>query len=53
MIDDGNIADKVRAVVPDGVDKALELVGTTTLYDALRATKTHGVVCFTGMLANK
>ena len=32
---------------------ALELVGTPTLPDTLRATRLHGVVCFTGMLSNQ
>jgi NADPH:quinone reductase len=53
VIDDGNVALRVRAVVPEGVDKALELVGTPTLPDTLRATRMHGVVCFTGMLSNQ
>jgi NADPH:quinone reductase len=52
LIDDGKIADRVRDIVPDGVDTALELVGTPTLPDTLAATKVHGVVCFTGMLSN-
>jgi len=53
IIDDGHIADQVRAIVPDGVDAALELVGTPTLPDTLRSTRVHGVVCFTGMLSNQ
>ena len=36
-----------------GVDAALELVGTPTLPDTLRATRIHGTVCFTGMLSNQ
>jgi NADPH:quinone reductase len=52
MIDDGQIADRVRDILPSGVDTALELVGTPTLPDTLAATKVHGVVCFTGMLSN-
>ena len=51
--DDGGLAAAVRRIVPDGVDAALELVGTPTLPDTLRATRVHGVVCFTGMLANR
>jgi NADPH2:quinone reductase len=31
----------------------LELIGTPTLPDTLRATRVHGVVCFTGMLSNE
>ncbi|MEZ4657287.1 MAG: zinc-binding dehydrogenase [Caldilineaceae bacterium] len=53
LLDDGAIADKVRAILPAGVDAALELVGTPTLPDTLRATAIHGVVCFTGMLSNQ
>jgi len=53
VIDDGVIADRVRQVVPAGVDIALELVGTSTLRDTLASTRTHGTVCFTGMLSNE
>jgi len=53
VIDDGDIADRVRSIIPDGVDAALELIGTPTLPDTLRATRIHGVVCFTGMLSNQ
>lgn len=53
LIDDGAIAEQARDIVPGGVDVALELVGTTALPDTLRATRVHGVVCFTGMLANE
>src|SRR5256884_1709469 len=53
LLDDGDVAAQVRAIVPDGVDAAPELVGTNTLPDSLRATAVHGVVCFTGMLSNE
>ena len=53
VVDDGRIAGRVRDIVPDGVDAALELVGTPTLPDTLAATRVHGVVCFTGMLSNE
>lgn len=52
LIDDGDVARQVRAILPDGVDTALELVGTPTLPDTLCATRVHGVVCFSGMLSN-
>ena len=52
LIDDGNVARQVREVFSDGVDTALELVGTPTLPDTLLSTRHHGVVCFTGMLSN-
>lgn len=53
IVDDGQIVSAVRAVVPAGVDAALELVGTPALPDTLRATRVHGTVCFTCMLSNR
>jgi NADPH:quinone reductase-like Zn-dependent oxidoreductase len=53
LIDNGDVAAQVRAIRPAGVDTALELIGTPTLPDTLRATRVHGVVCFTGMLSNE
>jgi NADPH2:quinone reductase len=53
IIDDGRIADAVREIVPAGVSGAVELVGTPTLRDTLRATAVHGTVCFTGMLSDQ
>jgi NADPH:quinone reductase len=53
LVDDGTVAGRVRELFPDGVDAALELVGTPTLPDTLAATKVHGTVCFTGMLSNE
>jgi NADPH:quinone reductase len=53
VVDAGEIAAEVRRIVPDGVDAALELVGTPTLPDTLAATRVHGTVCFTGMLSNQ
>lgn len=53
LVDDGDVAAQVRSILPDGVDTALELVGTSTLPDTLRATRVHGVVCCTGMLSNQ
>jgi NADPH2:quinone reductase len=53
IVDLGDVATAVRAIVPGGVDAAIELVGTPTLPDTLKATKVHGTVCFTGMLSNE
>jgi NADPH:quinone reductase-like Zn-dependent oxidoreductase len=53
VIDAGSIAARVRQIIPSGVDAALELIGTPTLPDTLRATRVHGVVCFTGMLSDQ
>jgi NADPH:quinone reductase-like Zn-dependent oxidoreductase len=53
FIDTGSIAEQVREVCPGGVDKVLELVGTTTLEDSLLCAKQRGIVCMTGMVGNK
>ena len=53
FIDTGSIAEQVREVCSGGVDKVLELVGTTTLKDSLRCAKQRGIVCMTGIVGNK
>ncbi|WFU27926.1 zinc-binding alcohol dehydrogenase family protein [Bradyrhizobium sp. CB1717] len=52
IIDDGRIAEKVKAA-SGGVDKVLELVGTTTLADSLQCARVNGIVCMTGMVGDK
>lgn len=52
IIDDGMIATKVRKIFPNGVDRVLELVGTTTLLDSLKCAAPGGIVCMTGILGN-
>ena len=52
VLDDGAVAPRVRAIVPEGVDRALELVGTPTLPDTLATVRVHGVACVSGMLSN-
>ncbi|MGN6221402.1 MAG: zinc-binding dehydrogenase [Microbacterium sp.] len=48
--DDHTLAAAVRAIAPDGVDAALELVGANTLPGTLRLIRPGGTVCFTGAL---
>ena len=52
ILDDGQIAEKVRELYPQGVDRVLELVGTVTLLDSLQATAPKGIVCQSGILGN-
>lgn len=52
VLDDAQVAARVRELVPGGVDAVLELVGVPTLRDSLAATAVHGTVCFTGMLSD-
>lgn len=53
IVDDGAIAGQVQAVWPGGADKVLELVGTSTLQDSLRATREPGTVCMAGMVGDQ
>jgi NADPH:quinone reductase-like Zn-dependent oxidoreductase len=52
VIDTGRIAEEVARHAPSGVDALLELVGTVTLRDSLRAVRSRGIVCNTGILGN-
>ena len=51
LVDDGRLRDPVRALLPQGVDCALALVGAATLRDTLTCVKPGGLACMTGMLA--
>jgi NADPH:quinone reductase-like Zn-dependent oxidoreductase len=53
VLDNGAISERVRELVPGGVDATLELIGTPTLLDSLHATRVHGVVCSAGYLSNE
>jgi NADPH:quinone reductase-like Zn-dependent oxidoreductase len=53
IIDDGRVAEKVKAASGGGVHKVLELVGTTTLADSLQCARANGIVCMTGMVGDK
>lgn len=53
LVDDGDVSAGVRELVEDGVDGAVELVGTNTLKDTLAAVRPGGTVCFTGMLSDQ
>lgn len=52
-LDPGSIAETIHREWDGGVDKVLELVGTTTLEDSLRATREGGVVCMAGMVGDR
>jgi len=52
FIDDGNIASQVQKKT-GGVDRVLDLVGTTSLLDSLQCAAWQGVVCMTGMVGDQ
>lgn len=53
ILDDGEIASKIRQLVPDGIDKVLELVGGNGIRDSLKCVRQGGIVCQTGYLSNQ
>jgi len=53
LVDGGEVSAEVKRLLPGGVDKVLELVGTTTLLDSLKCLKPGGIVCMTGIVGNK
>lgn len=53
LIDGGDIAAAVRRIWDGGADKVLELVGTTTLADSLKAVREPGMVCMAGMVGDR
>ena len=53
VIDAGTIAGQVRSLRSQGVDRVLELIGTSTLLDSLQCARPGGVVCMTGILGGE
>ncbi|MBC7870478.1 MAG: zinc-binding dehydrogenase [Chitinophagaceae bacterium] len=54
IVADGDIAQQVRAIVPQGVDGVVELVGSySAIMDSLSATRRRGVVSLVGFLGNE
>ncbi|QPC45255.1 zinc-binding dehydrogenase [Kaustia mangrovi] len=53
VIDEGNVADDVRSLIPDGVDNVLDLVGTPTMADNFDALKPSGLLCLAGILSGQ
>ena len=53
LIDNGEVSGLVREIFPQGVNKVLELIGTTTLKDSLKSIALKGMVCMTGILGNE
>ncbi|GGB00956.1 zinc-binding dehydrogenase [Puia dinghuensis] len=50
VIDDGEISGEVRRLFVEGVDKVLELVGTSTLADSLACIRPMGALAMAGFL---
>jgi NADPH:quinone reductase-like Zn-dependent oxidoreductase len=53
VLETGRSVDEVKKICPGGVDKCLELIGTTTLEDSLQCVRQGGACCMMGMVGNK
>ncbi|GAB3551002.1 hypothetical protein [Spirosoma fluminis] len=51
MVDNGQLTEAVRSIYPEGVDKVVELVGSSTLQASLRCLKLGSTGSMSGMLA--
>ncbi len=50
IIDNGQVAEEARRLIPGGVDRVLDLVGNSALRDSLLAVAVNGRVCQAGFL---
>jgi NADPH:quinone reductase-like Zn-dependent oxidoreductase len=50
VIDDGEIAARVKAIAPGGIDALLELVGPKTMLDSFATLRPGARACLTGYL---
>ena len=53
LLDDENLEQELLKIAPQGVDKVLELVGMTTLFQDMAFLKKGGYLCFTGALSGR
>ncbi|MCB9745444.1 MAG: zinc-binding dehydrogenase [Alphaproteobacteria bacterium] len=54
LLDGGSVEAQVRALTGGaGVDRALELIGGSTVLDSLRCVRPQGVLCWTGFVSSQ
>ena len=53
LLDDESLSEQLFSFFPNGVNKVLELVGTTTLKHSLKLLSEHGILCMTGILGGE
>lgn len=53
LLDDERFSEQLFSFFPNGVNKVLELVGTTTLKHSLKLLSEHGILCMTGILGGE
>ena len=53
LLDDEMIEENLLVHFPKGVNKVLELIGTTTIKNSLKLLSEQGILCMTGILGGK
>ncbi|MCY9668888.1 zinc-binding alcohol dehydrogenase family protein [Paenibacillus alginolyticus] len=53
LLDDDSLSEQLFAIAPTGVNKVLELVGTTKLKHSLSLVSENGILCMSGILGNE
>lgn len=53
LLDDGHIQEQLHSIYPNGANKILELVGTTTLRSSFTMLAGKGILCMTGILGGE
>lgn len=53
LLESESLQTAVHELLPNGVDRVLELIGASTLRDSLRCAARGGIVCMTGMLGGQ
>jgi NADPH:quinone reductase-like Zn-dependent oxidoreductase len=53
LLDDSSLSEQLFRYFPNGVNKVLELVGTSTLKHSLKLLSEHGILCMTGILGGE
>jgi NADPH:quinone reductase-like Zn-dependent oxidoreductase len=53
LLEDESFSKQLFSFFPNGVNKVLELVGTTTLKHSLKLLSEHGILCMTGILGGE
>jgi len=53
LLDEEMIEENLRVHFPNGVNKVLELIGTTTIKNSLKLLSEQGILCMTGILGGK
>ena len=53
IVDQGNISSDIRNLVPNGIDKMFDLIGTRVLVDSFGCIRKGGVLCMAGLLGGE